>query len=187
MKENPLKNIKGKKIRCQYFTIPVLIPYVIMFLVPYCIFVFSIRMGEFDMREWLGDLWISVYLCFIFSLPWIVLKILTRLCLGRIICVLDDDGIHHKGGFIAWDRVERVEYVIDVPPRYNIDPNQKCRAVIHTENESIILLQAPLYLLRCIKKSHPKIRAKLSNGSKWLIGVLAALALLAVAVIPFMV
>ena len=184
VKTNNLKEIKGKRIRRQYFTIPVVMHYVLMLFIPYCMLVIYVQFGTFDIRQWIADFWICLWICFCFSVPWIILKILNCLCFGKIICVLDEDGIHHRNGFIAWDCISKVEYVIDLPPKYRYDPNQKCRAVIDTQDGSVILLQAPLYILRCIRKSHPQIKTSLSKESKWLIVFLTLLFIVLIPLLP---
>ena len=182
-----LKEIKGKKIRRQYFTIPVLMHYVLMVFVPYCILIFSIQLGKFHMQEWISSIWISVWVCFCFSLPWVLLKFLNRLYFGQIVCVLTEDGIYYKDGLIEWNRISKIEYVIDLPSRYKYDPTRKCRAVIYTENKTIILYHAPRSILRSVKKFKPQINARMSNGSKWLITILVLLLIFLVPLIPFLV
>ena len=113
--ENNLKDIQGIKIRQQYFTIPVFIHYVMMLFVPYCILIFSMRFGIFNMQEWLSSVWISVWVCFCFSLPWVILKFLNTAYFGKGICVLTENGIYYKDGFIEWNRISKIEYIIDLP------------------------------------------------------------------------
>lgn len=185
MAENKLKEIDGKRIRRQYFTIPVLLHYAIMIFVPYYILIFTIQLDKFNMQEWIASIWTSIWICFWFSLPWIILKILNRLCFGKIVCVFTDDGIYHRNGFIEWDRVSKVEYIIDLPQRYKHDPERKCRAVIYTENETIVLLHAPLDILRSAKKYNSQMKTKLSKGSKWFIAV-SVIMIILVPLIPFL-
>ena len=78
MKGNKLNEIDGRKIRRQYFTLPVLMHYVLMLFIPYCILVFTIQLNKFNMQEWISSVWISVWVCFCFSLPWMILRILNK-------------------------------------------------------------------------------------------------------------
>ena len=187
MAENKSPQMNGRKIRRQYFTVPVLMHYVLMPFVPYCILIFSIQLGKFNMQEWISSIWMSVWICFCFSIPWVILKILNKACFGKIICVLTEEGIHYKDGFIEWNRITKIEYIIDRPSRYTycLERERKCRAIVHTEYETITLLQAPHSILRSVKKFQPQIKTQLSNGSKWLIAILVLLSIILVPFIPF--
>ena len=114
MKKNHLREIVGDKIRWQYFTWPLLILLFCMILVPYCIFVFSLSMGEFNLSKWTSDLLISVEVCLGFAIPFIILSLLNRRYFGKIICVINEDGIHHKDGLTKWDDIVKIEYEIKI-------------------------------------------------------------------------
>lgn len=163
MSKNELHSIKGKKIRRQYFTIPVVLHYVLMLALAYFFLVFYIMLGRFDFSDWLSDVWISVWVCFVFSLPWCILKKLNRHFFGRIVCVLTEEGIHYHKGIIHWDCIEKIEYVFDTSPKYKNDPQKRCRAVIHTNGRHIAILHAPLSIIRDVKKYKPKINVTLSD------------------------
>jgi hypothetical protein len=186
MKGNKLNEIDGRKIRRQYFTLPVVMHYVLMLFVPYCILVFTIQLNKFNMQEWISSVWISVWVCFCFSLPWMILRILNKRYFGKIVCVLTDDGIHYDKEFIGWEYISKIEYVIDLPSRYRYDPKRKCRAVVYTENKTIILYHAPHSILQSVKKFKPQIKTQMSNGSKWLIAILTLLPIVLVLLIPFL-
>ena len=138
------------------------------------------------MQEWISSVWISVWVCFCFSLPWMILRILNKRYFGKIVCVLTDDGIRYDEGFIGWDCISKIEYVIDLPSRYRYDPKRKCRAVVYTENKTIILYHAPHSILQSVKKFKPQIKTQMSNGSKWLIAILTLLPIVLVPLIPFL-
>ena len=186
MRKYRLKEMDGRKIRQQYFTIPVLIHYGLMMFVPYCTLIFTIQLGKFNMQEWLSSIWISVWVCFCFSLPWVILSFLNRAYFGKVICVLTEDGLHYNDGFIEWNCISKIEYVIDFPSRYRYDPNRKCRAGVHSENKTITLLHAPHSILRSVKKFKPQIKTQLSSRSKWLVAILAIIPIVLVPVIPFL-
>ena len=115
-----------------------------------------------------------------------ILRILNKRYFGKIVCVLTDDGIRYDEGFIGWDCISKIEYVIDLPSRYRYDPKRKCRAVVYTENKTIILYHAPHSILQSVKKFKPQIKTQLSNGSKWLIAILTLLPIVLVLLIPFL-
>lgn len=88
MKKNHLREIDGDKIRCQYFTWPILILLFCMILVPYCLFLFYLGEEEFNLLKWLSDLFVSVEVCLVFAIPFIILSVLNRRFFGKIICVI---------------------------------------------------------------------------------------------------
>ncbi len=181
-----LKEIEGKKVRWQYFSVLVILMCALIFFVSYCMLVFTIKLDEFNIRKWLSDVLTTVWICFCFSAHWIILTILNRFCFGDIVCVLTENGIFYNDGFIEWDRISRVEYIIDLPSKYRYDPNRKCRAVIYTGDDSIVLLHAPRYILRLVKKFDRQIDTGMSKGSKWLVASLV-LALIFVPLLLFLI
>ena len=96
MKKNHLREIVGDKIRWQYFTGPLLILSFCMIFVPYCFFVFSFSTGEFNLSKWFSDLLVSVEVCLGFASLFIILSLLNRRYLGKIICVINEYGIHYN-------------------------------------------------------------------------------------------
>ena len=114
MQENSLKCIQGKKIRRQGFNIPLIILYSMMFAIPYCIFAISWCVGKLDTYGSPTTFGTSVLLCFLFSVPFLVLRSLNKHFFGKIICVLDEEGIYYANkGKLCWDSIEKIEYVID--------------------------------------------------------------------------
>ncbi len=181
MKKNSLREIDGIKLRWQYFTFPILILTFCMVVVPYCELVFSISMGKFDFSEFISAVWVSVCVSFILSVPLIVLSIFNRRFFGKIICVINESGIHHSSGFIKWSDVVKIEYEIDFPNRQH--HYRFCHAVIYTKEETVTLVHAPLSLLSAAKKYKPNIEAKVSKNSKWMLVFFAAAIILLVPII----
>ena len=100
MKKNHLREIEGDKIRWQYFTWPIVILLFCMLFVPYCIFVFSLYAGNFNLSNWLSGLLVSFEVCLVFAVPFFILSVLNRRFFGKIICVINEDGIHYKDGLL---------------------------------------------------------------------------------------
>ena len=143
------------------------------------------RFGIFNMQEWISSCWICVWVCFFFSIPCGILNILNRLYFGKIVCVLTEDGIHYNDGFIEWNRISKIEYIIDLPPRHRHDPKQRCRAVLYMENKTIVLLHAPRRILRSVKKLHPQTKTMLAIESKWLIATFVLCLIVVALIIAF--
>ena len=95
MKKNELRDIDGKKIRRQYFNTPLIFLFSLMFAIPYSITVFSLALGKYEQYELLSTLKSSVLVCVILSLPFLILRTLNKHFFGKIICVLNQKGIHH--------------------------------------------------------------------------------------------
>lgn len=165
MEKNKLKLMNGKKIRRQYFNAPLIILYSLMFAIPYAIFVISLCMGRLDSYEWSSTLGTSIGVCFFFSLPLLVLRTLNKHCFGRIICVLNEEGIHYANkGKICWKTIDQIEYIIDSKSRYKSDPGKAFRVIVYTKGGKHILLNGvPLYIVSRIKKYQKDLDIKISG------------------------
>ena len=113
MEEKNLKQIDGKKIRRQYFSAPLIILVYSMISTSYGILVLDLMTGKFVLSDWLSGVLISFEICLVFSIPFLLLSILNRTCFGKIICVVNPDGIHHKDGLTRWSDIIKVEYVVE--------------------------------------------------------------------------
>ncbi|MBE6699172.1 MAG: hypothetical protein E7584_02895 [Ruminococcaceae bacterium] len=183
MAKNRLREIEGVKIRWQYFTAPLLILGIVAIWVPFIIFALEFNAGNFDFSKWLSDgLWTSVWICFVFSVPFLILSPLNRRFFGKIVCVLNEDGIHYKDGFVRWNEIVKMEYEIDFPGGH-IARYQYCRAIIYTSKEEIVIRHAPLFLLSKVKKQSSDIPTGVSKNSKGTVGFLFVALLL----IPFLI
>lgn len=164
MKDNNLKHIDGKKIRRQYFNIPLIIIYSLMFAIPYAIFTISLCLGKFDPSTFLSTLWTSIWVCFCFSLPILILRTLNKHFFGRIICVLTKEGIHYSKGMLRWETIEKIEYAIDSKPRYKSDNAKAFIAIVYTQGgKHIILNSSPMYILSRSKKYNKELDLKISG------------------------
>ncbi len=170
MEENNLKYIQGKKIRRQYFNAPLIILYSLMLAIPYFIIIISLCIGKFDSYEWPSTFWTSVWVCFFFSLPLLVLRTLNKHCFGRIICVLNEEGLHYSNkGKLRWETIEKIEYVIDTKPRYKSDTGKAFRAIIYTRGgKHIALSNMPLYIVSRIKKYRKGLDIKILGATSLL-------------------
>lgn len=133
------------------------------------------------MNKFLSDIPDTILICIFFALPFIALAILNRNHFGKVICVMNVDGIYYKGNLIKWSDMEKIEYEIQIPGR-SVNPRHNwCHAVIYTKKEEIALIHAPLFILSEAKKYCPGINTKVSTSSKWLIGLLIAM----IIILPF--
>ncbi len=167
MQENSLKCIQGKKIRRQGFIIPLVIFYSMMVAIPYFIFAISWCVGKLDTYGSPSTFWTSVLLCFLFSVPFLVLRSLNKYFFGKIICVLNEEGIYYANkGKLRWDSIEKIEYVIDSKPRHKGDSCKTWRAIIYTHGgKHVVLEKAPLYIISGIKKYQTSLDVKIIGAN----------------------
>ncbi len=184
MNKNLLREINGDKIRWQYFTYPILILMFCMLFTPYCILVFSFSAGDFNLSNWISDLFISAEVCLIFAIPFVILSILNKRFFGRIICVVNENGIYYKDGLLKWNDIIKIEYEIQFPGGVVKKENLFCHAVIHTRKEKINLIHAPMFFISKVKKHQPSLDAKVSKSSKWMIGCILVLLAIAPPMLP---
>ena len=181
MDEKTLKDIAGKKIRRQYFNIPLIVLCALMVAVPYCVFVSSLFLGKFDPSAWPSTIWTSVSTCFGLSLPFLILRILNKKFFGRIICVLTEKGIYYPKGMLRWETIKRIEYVIDAKPRCKSDPGGSIRAIIYTQGgRHVVLPNAPLCILSRSRKYHHELDIKIAGVTSLLPVTLLMAAMIAI-------
>ena len=182
MKEKELRHINGKKIRRQYFNIPLIIMYSMMFSIPYAIFTISWCIGKSESYASPSTIWTSILVCFVFSLPLLVLRAFNKHCFGRIICVLNEEGIYYSNNRkLCWDTIEKIEYAIDSKPRYKNDKGEAFRVIVYTQGgKHIVLAKAPLYIISRIKKYKKELDIKIMGATSLLPGILIIAAILLV-------
>ena len=166
MRENNLRYIQGKKIRRQGFIVPLTILYSMMLAIPYAIFAISWCLGKLDTYGSPSTFWTSVLLCFILSVPFLILRLLNKYFFGKIICVLNEDGIYYANkGKLCWDSIEKIEYAIDSKPRYKSDSGKAWRVIIYTHGgKHVVLEKAPLYIISSIKRYQKSLGMKITGA-----------------------
>jgi len=177
MAKSKLHDVNGLKIRKQYFKGPLIFFGVLAFALPYFILAVSVFMGKFDFSEWLTSIGTSFLLCFVFSLPLIVLALLNRACFGKIVCVLAEDGILYpkedRACLARWKEIEKIEYAVDTKPRYKSDPCNANRTIIYTSRGHVVLRGAPRFILTKVKKIKPELDTSITGMRSDLTAVLA--------------
>ena len=174
MKKNVLKDIDGKKIRRQYFNAPLIFLFSFMIAIPYLITVFSLAMGKYEQYALPSTLKSTVLVCGVLSLPFWILRALNKRFFGNIICVLNEEGIHHPKGMLKWDAIEKIEYALDAKPRYKSDPSSAFRAIVYYAQgtKHLVLEKAPISILSRIKKYRKDVDARIEGGASFLPTVL---------------
>ncbi len=184
MAENNLRQISGKKIRRAYCRVPLTILCFAMLAIPYFICIFASFLGKADAYPWMPTFGTSIGVCFIFSLPLLTVRALSKHFFGKIVCVLTENGIYYPTGMIRWETIDRIEYTLDAEPRYKSDNPKTHRAIIYTQGGKHIILQnAPMSIISQVKKYQNGIDARVSGVRSALSPVLIMGAILAV--LPF--
>lgn len=161
-----MKRKISRKIRQQYVPVFAILYYALFSFFPICLAITYVKMGSFSWSEFFSLLWIFIQMMLVSSVFLTVLLLLNRFCFGKIICVLSSEGIHHPNGLIRWENVQKVAYQLDFSSPSTKDPNYKTRALVYTEEHTILLPSAPLHILSCIKKFRPEIHTEITKSSK---------------------
>ena len=69
MNKNQLCEIEGERIRWQYFTYPFVVFSFCALFAPYCMLVFALMAGNFDLSKWISDLLTTFAVCLGLSIP----------------------------------------------------------------------------------------------------------------------
>lgn len=101
--------------------------------------------------------------------PLLLLSLLNRFLFGKVVCVLDENGLHYEGGFIEWSAVTGIDYEARLPLRSG--PAYSYARIIGSGIE-IKLLHAPHLLLKKARKHNPDIQTGLSRDSKEFLALL---------------
>ena len=115
---NP-KDIVGKKIREQYFDgIVIGILIVVIFFAIYYLF---------DIENFAKNI-VNIFILLVACIPFIILSILNRVCIGKVVCVLSEDKLYYfnaftriksknekTNGFVKYSEIKNIEYVSSSP------------------------------------------------------------------------
>lgn len=128
--------------------------------------------------------------CVIALVPFLIVSLINRV-IGKVVCVINDEGIHHPDGFIRWNDVEKVEYEARMLSKYGTkglhDPNHFCHAKVTCRGEDVLIMHVPATILLHIRRHAPEIPAKMSKRSKLLICFWALFPAVMGAVLPLIV
>lgn len=150
-----LKEMKGDKIRTQYFNM--VLYFYLMIMAPIMAFLplmMSSAGRSFTLSEFIEGSWII----FVFLFPFILLSILNRFLFGKLVCVLTHQGIHTESAFLEWNKIVKITYCPQIPSKYGMRvPKDFCHAAITVRNENggtyeIVVPHCPLYAIRKMKK-----------------------------------
>ena len=157
-----LKIIKGEKIREQYFNVFICLVCISFYTVG--IIVTAGTLTGYDgttFTSW-ADFFDFIILFVKYLILPVILFLLNRFVFGEIVCVLNDVGINYSGGFIRWDSISDIVYVIDFPTKHRFGC---CYARVIGKDIDIKLYSAPAFLLLRAKKYNAEIKVRYSKFS----------------------
>ncbi|MBR3979253.1 MAG: hypothetical protein IKJ94_06495 [Oscillospiraceae bacterium] len=157
MKQKQPKDLIGIQIRRQYFNIPIFIFLSVLLLAFETVTFVPLFESNFSFNKWLDDIFASVFTLSILIIPCVILSVLNRFFFGKIICVLNEEGIYYTDGLIKWDDILGIRYHITFLGRTHFQP--AC-VDIACKKATIQIKSAPLYMLSVAKKYNPDINIK---------------------------
>ncbi len=196
MKKNPLADLPGRKIRRQYFNMPA---YYTLYILATVLLTAHILRGGAELagadeaRELLTAL-SCLILPFLLILG--VLSVFNRTRFGRVVAVLDNQGIHTTEGFFPWKTIVAVRYTLAFPSKYGANtpntavlsvyapadrmpttrrhpskhPRKQTRKVrrgyTQAELREVEIPMAPLHLLFLARRHDPRIKLGLTREGK---------------------
>lgn len=164
-----LKSIDGIKIRRQYFNV-ILIDLLMMIPTVYLFIAVSelISDGKISADFWTDTAIITPVIAAM-ALPFVILSLLNRYVFGKLVAVINKEGIYLENYLLPWNKIEQVHYIPHGRSRRSEMRKLYTRAVFAVKNDfgkdfDIKVNFFPLYAYFKIKKLHPEIKSKLDKA-----------------------
>ncbi len=172
----------GQRIRVQYFNIVLLLLISAGCLAILMIGFNTLFRGSGTVFSSVSEI-ISLFLVIaVLTSPIWILALFNRRFFGRTLCIVGEEGLLYRGRRIQWERIAVAEYdaclATRVPGRRR--GNTGCGVRLLGEDLDLYIEDAPLLILRKLKKRAPHIKIRLTKGTMLLyLSVLPGLILLA--------
>lgn len=188
----PLKDINGVKLRRQYFNLPI---YLLSPAIPISILgmtMILIKHNELSFNYWLTLSLEGVGIVFALLSPFIILSLLNRFIFGKIVSVINNEGIYFENNFIPWNEIDKISYIPNIPSKYqsSVLHHRYTRLSLTICNENGVEYDAeikhfPFYGLFKLKKYFPAKKIKfIGKNVTWTI-IVIAITMVAILLIPF--
>ncbi len=178
--KNSLADINGIKIRRQYFNLIIYIYLVLLVSLTILFATCEIASNRFTFSEYFKSVTIAFKIVLGVILPFVILSVFNRFTFGKIICVLNAEGIHYKDGCIKWDNITEMKYNITSFSRVHYAP---AFITIICKNDVINIVSAPLLMFYYAKRFKSDIKFKKDNSVCFIIGIIVIIAVF----LPFIV
>ncbi len=158
------KNADGYKIRVQYFNYFLFFEFCGFLMVLTMLIMNTILDGVGTKIESPAEI-ISLFFVFggLTSPIWI-LSLVNRRFFGKVVCVVNNEGIIYRNKTIKWEEIEEIEYQIVLPSR-SIRDKESSYARLLGSNIDIKINSAPSMILNKVKKYNKNVKAALSKSS----------------------
>lgn len=167
-----LKDISGEKIRRQYFNKFICLVFLVLVMIPLMMTVIGLKGNSLDLSEIAETIMITLWVGGVFLAPFIGVSLLSRFLFGKIVGVVNNEGLFLENDFIPWEDIDEIVYVPDAISIYRL--NHSCATVLVNpsgkKEYALDIINFPMYGLRKIKKYRPEIKIKL--GKNVLFGIL---------------
>lgn len=104
-----------------------------------------------------------IFLLMVIILPILLSALLNRFLLGKIVFVINEDGVYYYHGFIEWKAIERVEFDIESKGRA---PTVTSIYIMGKKGKPQIVYNVPYFALRKMKKFKPSIELAFTDRGK---------------------
>ncbi len=177
------KNVDGYKIRVQYFNYFLYLELCVFLMVLTMLTMNTILDGVGTKIESPAEI-ISMFLVFgVLTSPIWILSLVNRRFFGKIVCVVNNEGIKYQNKTIRWEEIEEIIYQV-VLPRASIRSNDCSHARIIGSNIDIKINSAPFMMLRKAKKYNKSVKTASSKSSILLLTMMPLAFIILAVVIP---
>lgn len=171
-KYTALKNSDGVKIRMQYFNAPI---FAVIALIVFMLFIGGAVAIKNKESIFSHDMITSFGGLFILTAPFIILSAINRFFFGRVVCVINDEGIRliDEPQIIKWGEIVKVSYTpagVIGHRLYFSEADIHVRIKCSELTRTLTLPHLPLYGIRLMKRHMPE--AKFSLISVWFLAAL---------------
>ena len=149
---------KEIKVRKQYFGL-ILFMVCVSMILSLIVFVVSSFQNSVTYEQMITDAREVYLFCMLIIVPLYILNHMNRYCFGKVVCSIDDRGIHFNHRIIMWDDIESATHEIG-------SRTESCCMCIISRGQKFKLIHAPYYLAGIIKKKSPDAIVKMSRSSK---------------------
>lgn len=159
--EGTLKDIRGTKIRRQWFFTPMVMSIGLIAMVAVVIFI-AVAMNGFEVQQ--EDKELSAFFLravFQIEILLLILSILNTKLWGKTVAVINDDGVYTNQMFLKWNEISEIEFV---PRVINYRDADDCTYTkIVSAKKVYKIAHMPLYFLLKAKRYNPEVKTKINK------------------------
>ena len=159
--EGTLKDVRGTKIRRQWFFSPMVMSIGLIALFSIAISIMNVMSGLEVLQEDKEVLAFFLHAVFQFELLLLILSILNTKFFGKTVAVINDDGVYTNQMFLKWDKILEIEFLPRVIMKYRIDDCAYTKIV--SGKKVYKVAHMPLYFLLKAKRYNPEIKIKINK------------------------